>query len=247
MPHFEIAPTPLIQWQPGTAYTETSAVTPLIDNGMYYECCTSGVSGTVLPEWDTIGKVVDGGVEWLPKQRYYVTLSEVKGFLRVSSEVDDQLLLMLIQSATSRIEEYLNIDIAQKQVYLYLDTLLSCTASEKVSIQVERYPVVSIDAVEFKGEDDTNWDTLNLITDIYRTSWEYPSIELGGMDKVGYLRLLLTVGVTASDGFGKVLKLAIMMYVAWLYENRGDVDNLVSPSLPSDIRQILPASLITAI
>ncbi len=246
MPRFEITPSLLLKWQPNIAYTaETSAVTPLIDKGMYYVCCKSGVSGSVEPEWLNSGSVNDGEVQWLPRQRYYVTLGDVKGFLRVSSEVDDQILIVLIQAATSRIEEYLNIDIVQKKVYMYLDMPVSCSSKDEITIPVERYPVVSVDTVELKEEGATVWDIIDINTNIYKSPWEYPVIEMGGMNYIGHIRLLLTVGVTESDGFGKVLKLAIMMYVAWLYENRGDVDNYVPLSLPSDIRQVLPAPLMT--
>ena len=165
-----------------------------------------------------------------------VPLSEMKQWLRVSSNSDDILIKSLIDSGVELAEKYMGRDILTTQYENYRESFYE-------DLTLRRGAFQSLDSIEYLV--DGSYQTLN--------SSEY-TITIGGIFGIvcdiknvpGTDCDCNAVKITFKTGFGddpsdvpESIKTAIKMYVSYLYENRGDCDCGTESGFPMSAQVLL--------
>lgn len=134
-----------------------------------------------------------------------VTLNELKEFAKVSDSADDAILTALIKAARDMCEKYANISFVQREFTAFINNVNGGTA-------LPYGPVGTLNVYNFEDEAVT--------PTVYGTEWkriDYPRMNLKCVYQGGYATL-------PED-----LKLAVKAQALFLYENRGDSNNTMSP------------------
>ena len=131
-----------------------------------------------------------------------VTLLEVKNYLRITNNRDDDYINSIIPNARIRAERYLNSDIVSKQRREYFANI-----SEAINLRYS--PIASVDSVLIDGE------TMTVDTDYTVEGLDNPlfKLEQGSADKV--TNTYTTSGIDAS-----LIKPGVLALVAELYHSR---------------------------
>jgi uncharacterized phiE125 gp8 family phage protein len=131
-----------------------------------------------------------------------VTLAEVKNYLRITNDRDDDYINSIIPNARIRAEKYLNSDIVSKQRREYFACI-----SEAINLRYS--PIASVDSVLIDGEAmtvDTDYTVEGLDNPLFK-------LEQSSADKVTIT--YTTAGIDAS-----LVKPGILALVAELYHSR---------------------------
>ena len=131
-----------------------------------------------------------------------VTLLEVKNYLRITNNRDDDYINSIIPNARMRAERYLNSDIVSKQRREYFANI-----SEAINLRYS--PIASVDTVLIDGE------TMTVDTDYTVEGLDNPlfKLEQGSADKV-------TITYTTSGIDASLIKPGVLALVAELYHSR---------------------------
>lgn len=135
-----------------------------------------------------------------------ITVAEVKVFCRIDTDADDDLLEDFITAARELCEHFANISMITRTVIAVVNNSLGGS-------WLPYGPVNEI--VSVKDEDDVVLTT----PDDYTLRFE--SFKQLTAPKSDYVRVEYTAGY---ETLPKAIKIAIMKQVAWMYENRGDVN-----------------------
>lgn len=150
-----------------------------------------------------------------------ISLEDMKLWLRLDIEDDDDLVTALIKTARVQIEGYLNRSLVLKNVKAILNNSLG-------SIYLPYCPIISaIEDIVIKdksGNDITNAEILGL---------EFPYIALPAID---YIYVEYSTGYAQQPDWAIA---AIKQQVSWLYENRGDETKIgqLSPMALATLKQ----------
>lgn len=141
-----------------------------------------------------------------------ITLQEAKDWMRVDGDADDSLITSLITQSRELAEEYLNISIAQ--------TTLVLDATARVELLLPYGPVQTITSVtDQEGHDvDYTWNEF------------YIKFDQGTYSVTGGSALYVDTITTYDSGLAVIpagLKLGLLEFIAWLYENRGDTSKFM--------------------
>lgn len=177
-------------------------------------------------------KVLTTKPTWWP-----ITLQEAKDHLRILHSDEDTLIMEFIKAATKYCEEYTWQEVNQKSYTYYSDTWLA-------KMVIESTPIISVDSVKYYDEND---DIQTLPTTDYRVNLvaNWPFIYIDEMsntfDKPNAIEIVCTVGVADVCDINNIFKIAILMVVANMYENRQDsnVLNISMNNVPLTSKRLL--------
>lgn len=176
-----------------------------------------------------------------------VSLDEVKNFMRVDHSLDDTLIELLIKAATERVEKYIDQRLITQTWDIFFDRFPNSPAgiedlegvvdaSKSIlsggssAISLPLAPVQSVEYFKTYDNDDASYtfpasqyqvDTVDQQAEIaLRIGAVYPATVLRPRNGI-QIRTVLGWGATA-DSVPPEIRMAIMMVVNKLYENRGD-------------------------
>lgn len=162
-----------------------------------------------------------------------VTLATVKYHLKLDAAEDvtlDAYLTLLIDAATACGEKYTKRDFINRTYTTYRDTFCNC-------LELRRSQVSSITSIKYLVDDVLT----TLSTDVYGFTdvTDYPNIYLKenqsyptGVDNVPQaIEIIFVSGYgAAATNVPADVQMALLVHIAFMYENRGDCD-LLSSSL----------------
>ena len=182
---------------------------------------------------------------------------EARDHLRIDEDVDDSQVRIYIQAATEWAENYTNRVFINRTFQMMLDGAVELetqlwegmkTGPSGVHymdhIELAVAPVVSVQSIKYYSDDDTEstWATTNYYVDTFsepakivlRTGGTYPS----DLRAANGLEINFTAGYGASpSNVPEAIRVAILQYITYLYEHRGDHEGAISP--PAIIRNLL--------
>jgi hypothetical protein len=186
-----------------------------------------------------------------------VSLAEAKDFLRIEDRVDERIINMMIKSAREWAENYTGRSFINRTVTLYLDwvrdleeNLLEGWYDGADIPRKRRYipmPIGPVHSVtSFKTYDDNDVGTVFSPDNYYvNTSDPIGKINLrDGASWITNLRKQNGIEIIYVAGYGtnqsdvpESIRLAMLQYMAFNYENRGDYSGNAMP--PSSIESLL--------
>lgn len=181
-----------------------------------------------------------------------VTLSELKAWLKIDGDDEDNELTFILTVAQEKIETYINQALRPYTVAgFYVD--LQINQLEKYPfISFKRFPVRSLTSV--KIWDGTDYEALGASEyELKKRSYGFDRVVFkNGLvwpsepDTSYPLQIEAAVGYASAAVVPATIKMAIRQYAAYLYDNRGDcadcgcdADGL--PSMPALVRAALKA------
>ena len=186
------------------------------------------------------------------------TDAETIAYLRTDTGVDTTLIQNLVISAREWVEEYLNRTLINTTYQLFLDSVSETDVPLKEGfytgffrmpknnfIELPRPPTSSVTHVKYYADDDsvTTWATSNYYVDNIRQparivlrddgSWPTDIRKANGLE----VQYVSGYGTSRSD-IPEPIRMAVLQYVAHLYEHRGDTEaKTVEP--PAMIKSLL--------
>jgi hypothetical protein len=188
-----------------------------------------------------------------------VSLSEAKEYLRIDDQVDDTLVRSLILTATEWAENQTARSLINRTLKLSIDGIQEIEESltEGMTtapfkqfyqnyIEIPFAPLQSVTHIKYFSDTDveSTWATSNYYVDTVR---EPARVVLrdGGTYPTD-LRNANGIEVTFVAGYGEnptdvpeAIRVAILQYITFLYEHRGDFERFPPPKLPSVLNQLL--------
>ena len=191
-----------------------------------------------------------------------VQLQEVKDYLRIEDSVDERLLRPFIITSRKFVEEHTRRTLMQTTFNLFIDTIdeLEHPLTEgfttgpymnfyKNYIALPRSPVSSVSSVSTFSDDDTEttFSSSKYFLDsvreparvVLRTGETFPS----ALRVANAIKVVYVAGYANEYAVPEPIKLAILQYIAYLYELRGDMYEGTTP-VPSSIRHLLAPYVI---
>jgi len=153
-----------------------------------------------------------------------VTLAEAKAHLRVDITDDDALITSLITAAREYCEGF------QNRAYITQIWKLTLDDFPNMPIKIPKPPLQSVDKIEIKDEDGniTVWDPSNYVVDtdsepgrvLLAPDGLWPSVTLYPANGI---QITFTAGYGDASAVPQRVKQAILLLVAWWYEQRETV------------------------
>ena len=191
-----------------------------------------------------------------------VQLQEVKEYLRIADSVDERLLRPFIITSRKFVEEHTRRTLMQTTFNLFIDTidelehpLTECFTTGpymnfyKNYIALPRSPVSSVSSVSTFSDDDTEttFSSSKYFLDsvreparvVLRTGETFPS----ALRVANAIKVVYVAGYANEYAVPEPIKLAILQYIAYLYEHRGDMYEGTT-AVPSSIRHLLAPYVI---
>ena len=189
-----------------------------------------------------------------------ITITNIKEHLRLDEDVDDLQVNAYIIAAREWAETYTSRFFMQRTMRQWYDAspvnshaLIDGTIqghqnyfTGNQKLEVAATPVSSIDSIKYYDDDDTEytWDSSNYYAD---TIADIPRIGLrtGGSFPTD-LRKQNSIAVNFTVGYGdnaasvpQAIKVAMMQYITFLYEHRGDFERYPAPTPPAILKSLL--------
>ena len=174
-----------------------------------------------------------------------ITLAELKAWLKITTDDEDTLLTGLIVAARSEIESYLRKKLITQELTMVLDqwpfssigdwegnieTAIGEVATQ-VALKLWYPPLQSVTSITATFQDDTTqvWPAINYIVDT-STEDDYGRIIIKrDATLLVNLREAVSIAIIYLAGYGDnpsdvpfAIRQAILVYSAYLYQNRGD-------------------------
>ncbi len=166
-----------------------------------------------------------------PPDGLIVSLVDMKGFLKVDTTADDALITAMIKGATISAQKYMN-RILEDQPFT---VQYPCSEAGAFN-EIERAPLNSITSVKFW---DSDTDAYVATTDfILRPSHSYGRLfyDDGFVEPVTDNAFAIEIVFQAGYATGSVptpILEGVKQHVAFLYENRGDVQSIGDQDIPT--------------
>lgn len=191
-----------------------------------------------------------------------VTTAEAKSFLRIDHSNDDSLIDDLIKTAREFVEEYTGRALMSQTLVLTIDAydeladpLWEGTKTGpyknyyKNYVTLSKAPIQSVSTVKTYDDDDTATTMasskyyVDLAREpsrvVLRTGETFPTaLRVANAIEVTYV-----AGYASASAVPQAIKTAIMQYVAYLYEHRGDMYE-AKESVPASLGRILQPYVI---
>jgi len=186
-----------------------------------------------------------------------VSKIEALEYLRLDEGIDDMQVRSYIQAATTWAENYTNRFFISRTCQMMLDGAREVdsplwegmkTGPYKVYlsdyIELAAAPVLSVESVKYYSDNDTQstWDASNYYVDIFSEPAKI-SLRSGGTYPTD-LRNLNGLEINFTAGYGtnpftvpEPIRVAILQYLTFLYENRGDDEVKANP--PQIVKSLL--------
>lgn len=190
---------------------------------------------------------------------YPLEVKDVKNFLKLDENEDELYVRSLIGSATEYVESYTSLSLINRTLKLSLDYLSEIDVPlwegtrtgpditiRKTIINLPSSPVSSV--THIKTFDDQDTETTFASSKYYVDTASKPAriILRSGETWPTALRVGNAVEITYVAGYGtspkqvpEQIRLAMMQYIAFMYEHRGDFERFPPPSMPSSIEVLL--------
>lgn len=184
---------------------------------------------------------------------------EAREHLRLDDDVDDSQVRAYIRAATAWAEKYTGRVFISRSVSMYLDSFFptnepywegTVTAPQSLSrtnyIELAAVPVLSVESVKYfdDADNESTWATSNYYVDavsdiakiVLRDGGTFPTD----------LRAANGVQVNFTAGYGSApndvpedIRIAILQYMTFLYEHRGDFERYPAPTPPAVLKGLL--------
>jgi len=178
-----------------------------------------------------------------------VSRTEARNHLRLDDDVDDSQVRSYIQAATDWAENYTNRFFISRTCQMMLDGARELesplwegmkTGPSNVAyldhIELAAAPVISVESIKYYSDDDTEytWAASNYYVDTFsepakivlRDGGTYPT----DLRASNGLEINFTAGYGANpSSVPEAIKVAILQYVTFLYEHRGDYEGATQP------------------
>jgi hypothetical protein len=186
-----------------------------------------------------------------------VSRTEARNHLRLDDDVDDSLVRAYIQAATDWAENYTGRFLVSRTCQMMLDGARELesplwegmrTGPSNVAyldhIELAAAPVISVESIKYYSDDDTQytWAASNYFVDTFsepakvvlRDGGTYPT----DLRAANGLEINFTAGYGSNpSAVPEAIKVAILQYIAFLYEHRGD--NEAGMQSPPVLRALL--------
>ena len=186
-----------------------------------------------------------------------VSRTEARNHLRLDDDVDDSLVRAYIQAATDWAENYTGRFLVSRTCQMMLDGARELesplwegmrTGPSNVAyldhIELAAAPVISVESIKYYSDDDTQytWAASNYFVDTFsepakvvlRDGGTYPT----DLRAANGLEINFTAGYGSNpSAIPEAIKVAILQYIAFLYEHRGD--NEAGMQSPPVLRALL--------
>lgn len=186
-----------------------------------------------------------------------VSRTEARNHLRLDDDVDDSLVRAYIQAATDWAENYTGRFFVSRTCQMMLDGARELesplwegmrTGPSNVAyldhIELAAVPVISVESIKYYSDDDTQytWAASNYFVDTFsepakvvlRDGGTYPT----DLRAANGLEINFTAGYGSNpSAVPEAIKVAILQYIAFLYEHRGD--NEAGMQSPPVLRALL--------
>jgi len=186
-----------------------------------------------------------------------VSRTEARNHLRLDDDVDDSLVRAYIQAATDWAENYTGRFLVSRTCQMMLDGARELesplwegmrTGPSNVAyldhIELAAAPVISVESIKYYSDDDTQytWAASNYFVDTFsepakvvlRDGGTYPT----DLRAANGLEINFTAGYGSNpSATPEAIKVAILQYIAFLYEHRGD--NEAGMQSPPVLRALL--------
>ena len=194
-----------------------------------------------------------------PPDHYPVDVRDVKNFLRLDEDEDELYVRSLIGAATEYVEQYTGRALINRTVLMAVDGVAELDVPlmegltdgpdlplRKRHMNLPFGNVSSITHVKYYSDDDTEY-TMDGDT-YYLDSISVPAkiVLRSGSNWPTSLRVANGIQITYVAGYGsnpkqvpEQIRLAIMQYVAFMYEHRGETEGNVMPQMPNSIPVLL--------
>lgn len=182
---------------------------------------------------------------------------EARNHLRLDEDVDDSQVRIYIQAAVNWAENYTGRSFINRTLKMYLDGAREVDSNlwEGVRtgpsnpnyvnyLELGATPVSSVTVIKYFADDDTEttWAASNYYVDnisepakiVLRSGGTYPT-DLRSNNGIE-ITFVAGYGTSASD-VPEAIRVAILQYMTYLYEHRGDFEDNTQP--PSVIRSLL--------
>lgn len=153
-----------------------------------------------------------------------ISLDEAKEHLRVTGSDEDRLINNLITAVRQEAESYLNRLLIEQTWDLYLDEF----PEEDEEIVINKVPVTAITFIKYYDSDGAlqTWARTNYDLDHYNEpSRVYPAYGISyPTPRVikNAVNIRFTVGYGDSGDVPDAIKSGMLLYLSYLYDNRGD-------------------------
>ena len=188
-----------------------------------------------------------------------VSKIEALEYLRLDEGIDDMQVRAYIQAATDWAENYTKRFFISRSCQMMLDGARSVSAynwegmrtgpsnvSHTDHIELAATPVISVESVKYYSDNDTQstWAESNYYVDLYseparivlRDGGTYPT----DLRSANGLEINFTAGYgTNPFTVPEPIRVAILQYMTFLYEHRGDFERFPPPTPPAIIRTLL--------
>tara|TARA_R110002167_G_scaffold34895_2_gene111464 strand:- start:2310 stop:2984 length:675 start_codon:yes stop_codon:yes gene_type:complete len=188
-----------------------------------------------------------------------VSRIEAREHLRLDDDVDDSQIRSFIKAATDWAENYTGRFFISRTCQMMLDgaSQIDAPLSEGQStghysrpisnyIEIAAAPVTVVSSIKYYADDDTQsvWSTSNYYVDTFsdqakivlRSGGTYPT----DLRAANGLEINFTAGYgETSSSVPEVIRLAILQYITFLYEHRGDFERFPAPTPPAILRTLL--------
>ena len=186
-------------------------------------------------------------------------VQDVKNFLRLDENEDEMYVRSLIGSAREYVESYCNISLINRTLKFSLDYLYEVDVPlwegtrlgpditiRKTVIDLPNSPVSSVTSITTFDDADTG--TVFAASKYYVDTSAKPArvVLRNGETWPTALRVGNAIEIVYVAGFGssprqvpESIRLAMLQYIAFMYEHRGDFERFPAPTMPSSVDTLL--------
>ena len=186
-------------------------------------------------------------------------LTEVKDYLRLDDQVDDNFVRTFIIAAREWAENYTNRAFITRTLRFHIDGVREANRDlweggkvgpyqtfYKNFIEIPHPPLIAVSSVKYFDDSDneSTWATSNYYVDSIRQPARIV-LRDGGTFPTD-LRNANGIQVNYTAGYGstpsdvpEAIRVAMLQYCLFLYEHRGDFERYPAPAMPNSIRQLL--------
>lgn len=188
-----------------------------------------------------------------------VSVVEAREHLRLDDDVDESLVFSLILTARQWAENYTGRSFINRTMQMYLDgfsekdtplwegtrTGIHITNYENY-IEIVSAPVSAVSSIKYYDDSNTQstWATTNYYVDTIREPARISLTDTGvfptDLRKANGLEINYTAGYGANrTDVPEAIRVAIMQYMTFMYEHRGDFERFPPPQPPKILNQLL--------
>ena len=184
---------------------------------------------------------------------------EARDHLRLDEDLDDAQVRSYIMAARMWAEQYTGRAFINRSMQFYLNGLIGYDdrlwegmkdgpyiENKLRQIEIPISPVVSVTSINYYDEADnpTEWASENYYVDtvsdvakiVLRDGASYPS----GLRNANGIEVNFTAGYgTSPNDVPEPIRVAILQYMTFLYEHRGDFERFPAPTPPAILRTLL--------